>query len=216
MKIKQMVLLGLGVAIVAFLFFPREGRPPSNTPEHRAAHGVVDGQVNEIWVGDTLLRIPPDVSFNPISSGRIERGRATQVTLGLGYPQYVKLETMSRVGIELQRGYEAPSRALPNDPDATIQEIPEWGLVEYRRSRDSGGWGYFHYWPLDESAVTPLGNRISFNCRGLPGKKPTTCRTAFVLHNDLQVWYYLRYALLPHWREIHSDVIQLVNSLIVQ
>lgn len=39
----------------------------SNTEEYFAAHGIVQGQVNEIRIGGTLFRFPADVGLNPFS-----------------------------------------------------------------------------------------------------------------------------------------------------
>ncbi len=217
MKLKEIILLMAIIAGLAFWYYPREGRPPSNTPEHKAAHGVVEGQIAEITVGTTRLRIPPHISFTPRTNQQeIESGKADTILLGLRYPELEQREVLNRVSIELRKGYEAKDTPLPNEPDANVKEISDGGLIEYRRPRDNGGWNYVVYWPKDESARTPLGNRIQYGCRGLPGKEPSSCRCIFVIENDLQVWYYLPRELLPHWQKIHLDVVELVTSIIAQ
>lgn len=39
----------------------------SNTEEYWAAHGIVQGQINELRIGGTLFRFPADVGVNPFS-----------------------------------------------------------------------------------------------------------------------------------------------------
>ncbi|QEY15525.1 hypothetical protein D0C16_05790 [Cellvibrio sp. KY-GH-1] len=78
------VLLVVGLVLYWLLIF--EGKPATNTPENRAAHGYVDGQVNEIRLGDALLRFPAGVQFEPSTLHKIVKGRADEIWFGVFYP----------------------------------------------------------------------------------------------------------------------------------
>lgn len=189
--------------------------PQSNTPEYDKAHGVVEGAVNEIQVGNTRLRFPPNVSFSPYSSGKIKKGRARQIRLGLSYPEWHWSSTMKHVGIVLEPGYEPPEFKMPDEQWKHIQKKPDLELVEYRRERDDGSWGYVYYVALNEADVTPKGNPIHFYCRGTPGGDIQVCMGAFVLGDDLLVRYHLNSVTLPHWQKVHRDVVLYIEPLIV-
>lgn len=193
-----------------------DATPLSNTPEYDRAHGVEEGAVNEIQVGNTLLRFPPGVSFSPYSSGKIEKGKARQIRVGLSYPEWHWSSTMNNVGIVLEPGYESSDFKLPDEQWKNIEKRPDLGLVEYRRERDNGAWGYVYYVALNEADVTPKGNPIHFYCRGTPGGDVQVCMGAFVLADDLMVRYHLNSVTLPHWKKVHSDVVSFIEPLIVK
>lgn len=80
------LLVALCVVIllpIGYWVFTSEGKPATNTPENRAAHGYVEGQVNEIKLGDALLRFPAGVQFEPSTLHKIVKGRADTIRFGI-------------------------------------------------------------------------------------------------------------------------------------
>lgn len=209
------------LCLVTFLFSIygcNESRPLSNTPEHKSAHGYLEGESTYLWVGKTLLKIPDGVSFNPVTQGRIEKGRADRVTLDLNYPEISKNFIVNRVPVTLRGGgYEVPrlwDKHLEREKWKSIKENTELGLREYHRERYDGAWGYITYLAINDIDKTPKGSLIRFRCTGYPVGEVDECLGEFVAADELYVQYKISGSLVPHWRRVHSDVVKLVKSIV--
>lgn len=153
-----LLVLFAGVAICFFVYrgFFYERKPASNSPAYKAAHGLVEGQVNELRVRGVLLQFPPAFFPNPYSADDIIAGQADSVTVDLDLtdwfdpPPLVRSPYLALVPITIARyGVEAPDlgqRQLAQHWKS-IADRPELGLREYVETRDNGGWGYRMYVP---------------------------------------------------------------------
>jgi hypothetical protein len=222
-----LLVLFAGVAVCFFVYrgFFYERKPASNSPAYKAAHGLVEGQVNELRVRGVLLRFPPAFFPNPYSADDIIAGQADSVTVDLDLadwfdpPPLARSPFLALVPITIARyGVETPDlgqRQLARQWKS-VADRPELGLREYVETRDNGGWGYRKYVPLNGSAKTPRGGLIVYSCSGSPGEEPNWCQMYFQHKSGPTVEYYLSWKLIPRWSKVHAEVLRTVDSLIVQ
>jgi hypothetical protein len=194
-----------------------DNRPLSNTPEHKAQHGYKKNQTTIIWVGNNLLSFPSDLEFNPVSSDVITKGRADSVTVGLRYPELNSSEILNLVVITLRgHGYENPQELeieFKKKKWKSIKDKLDLDLREYVAINEFSGWGGVTYKHLSDEIKTPKGSAITYRCNGYPHGNIDSCLHSFVILNDLNVQYKIPAPLLPHWKVIHRDVVDLVNKL---
>ncbi len=139
------ILLLVGYWLLIF-----NGKPATNTPENRAAHGYVEGQVNEIRLGDVLLRFPAGVQFEPSTLHKIVKGRADTIRFGLFYPDLgEKNSSHNAIHITLEPASpewteniaEREERFNAEEWQKVVQR-DDLGLTEYHNVIYRGGWGY--------------------------------------------------------------------------
>jgi len=219
--IAHILLLGLGVLLASHLF--RDPLDVGSTA-YRAAHGIVDGAANELRVKGVLLRFPPEYLPMPYSADEIVAGRADRVTVDLDLGSWFDPRPTARsrfialVQVEIEKyRVENPeiSQSQLAQPWKSVSEVPELGLREYVSAKEGGGWGYRIYVPLDARVKTPRGGMIVYECLGRVEARPDRCRTQYQHPSGPYVQYYLSGQLLPRWKEVHTEVLQTVNSFIV-
>ncbi|WEF35038.1 hypothetical protein [Pseudoduganella chitinolytica] len=199
-------------------------KPPSNTPAYLIAHGIYVGQVNEIKIQDSLLRFPVTYLPNPHTTGKITRGQADYVSINidLGPPfdhHDVKPQPFdSPVSVVIHAyGIENVQREWSdiNEPSWRVEELTAIGLRQYTSPQNDGGWGYRLYVPIDPKATTPKGGPIVFTCAGSARGEPNRCRLRYQHPQGVLVEYYLSGTLLSNWQQVHSRVLEVVNSFFV-
>jgi hypothetical protein len=198
----------------------------TGTEEYHRAHGVVEGGANELLIKGALFRFPPQYFPEPYSASQIVKGQADRATIHLDLsswfspPITARSELLALVRIEIRKdGYEDDKKIekhLTTESWKAIQDRQDLGLREYIRSRDDGGWGYRTYESIVPGLKTPRNGRIVFDCSGLGGHEPSLCRTTYQLPEGPLISYYLSGRLLPRWKDVHAEVVKLVNSLIVK
>lgn len=214
--------------------------PRMTQTELRAAAGIVGGQTNDIRIGDVLYRIPPQyklrfVDFNEEmvkANVKANEGAVWRVTFHMDLSSWFDPapinpgEGNALVRIQISgTGYEDPVRKAQKFESkkwASRRDIPEWGLREYISARfpEQGGWGVLSYRALD--AATPKGGPILYGCvenysaRKNNVAKAKQCGTGFQTEQGPNVGYMLSDQLLPRWKEVHSEVLNLVSSLIIE
>ncbi|WP_236214586.1 hypothetical protein [Metapseudomonas otitidis] len=67
------------VAVFLLVVACGEKKPSANTPEYRAAHGIVEGSVNLIEVAGDVFQLPPGADFDVYSYGDIKMGEADKL-----------------------------------------------------------------------------------------------------------------------------------------
>jgi hypothetical protein len=171
-----------------------------------------------------LLRFPPTYPPNPYSAGKIVRGQADHVDVDIDLASWFDPMPMGRstylalvpVRIEECRVEDVErNRSRIVGQWKSIGDRSDLGLREYVTQRDDGGWGYRLYVPLDARAVTLKAGPMIYTCSGLAGRDPDRCRTQYQHPQGPFVEYYLGAMLLPRWREVHTTVVQTVNSFFV-
>ena len=207
----------------SFLTACFDGDGHQNKPENKAAHGHKEGEVNQYRIGDTLLRIPADVSYTPLTNNKkVEKGHADQIRLGLHYPELYQssVSTHYTITIKLFEGTEVENvweKHLSSSKWRAVIERPEWNLVEYQDEKFDGGWGYITLKTADSSFYTPIKkNPVYFRCQGYPPEKIIWCRSSFGTPEKIKVTYTIPVYLLSHWQKIHRDVETFVSSLIIK
>ncbi|MFV8782666.1 hypothetical protein ACNKU7_09625 [Microbulbifer sp. SA54] len=210
-----------GVALLVFVGLlisacEREYRPSANTEEHKLAHGHIAGETNKIWVGDTLLSIPPNINYQPVSNERIIPGRADQIKFGLRYPEPEPESSFNLVMIKVRNGSEDPDflrNRISRKNWQKISDIDYLGLTEYRKDTRSTGYGHVMYTPIDSSFKTPKGGPIIYSCQG-NDFHVVSCYSGFELQDGLYVEYIFPYSLIKKWKKIQLDVANFVKRLI--
>jgi hypothetical protein len=220
MNVGEFLMPFFSLFILFFLFSCDEKRPPSNTLDHKSAHGYVEGEVTELYVGKTLLQIPPDVRFSPETSGKITKSYADNITLGLHYPEFYIDGLDHGVSITLYGyGSESPEewdKKLNNKKWKKVVPNNDLELWEYHANKYDGSWGYVTYLAMNDANRTPKGSLIKYICAGHPSGKVVSCRSHFVLGDGLYIDYKILRVHLPYWKKIHQDVVNHVNNLIAK
>lgn len=199
-------------------------KPIENTEMYRAAHGVLPGRVNELRVKGARLRFPASYRVEPQTAGEIVHGQADSVSLNVDMSRLLprqenRPEGQGRVWIELGGVFhEDPQRAwarLAGPNWKSIRQRPDLGMREFTAARGLGGWGYIVYAGDDPRWRTPKGGPITFDCAGLRGEAPSQCRTGYQDPRGPYISYHIASELLPYWRQVHAEVVGLVDSFIV-
>lgn len=220
------IILMFAGMLKAFVYFTPQ-KPKITYQEKMDIIGIVKGQTNEIWLGKTLFRIPSNVHFTVTPTDPVEKGHVDKFGAPLLYSQYFDpiysktgyTEYDAYVRVEIWKsGYEVPSEwdaRIPRPGKSTV-ERSDLGLREFHNESFSGAWGYISYTPLDESYKTPKGSKIFMECEGYPKGAPLRCWTGFQHPKGPRIKIVFSAKLLPHWREVHQDVVHHVDSLIVK
>lgn len=97
---RRLLLIALIAALAAGCGKPTSGKPElqENTETYFAAHGIVQGQPNELRIGGTLFRFPAGVGLNPYTAQETYRSKdGSPMTLstkeGLQQGKYEKVDT---------------------------------------------------------------------------------------------------------------------------
>ena len=74
---RRLLLIALIAALAAGCGKPTSGKPElqENTEAYFAAHGIVQGQPNELRIGGTLFRFPAGVGLNPYTAQETYRSK---------------------------------------------------------------------------------------------------------------------------------------------
>lgn len=224
------LLVALCVVIllpIGYWVFTSEGKPATNTPENRAAHGYVEGQVNEIKLGDALLRFPAGVQFEPSTLHKIVKGRADTIRFGIFYPDLGENNSVHS-GVQIMLKPALPEwtenlaeREMRFDEEKwqKIVQRDDLGLTEYHSVNYEGGWGYIMYVAQNPGDKTPIGGKIMYDCAGNPRGRITHCRSAYngyLQKNKVMVMYYINGEHMKYWKEIHQKIVSLLDAIIVE
>jgi len=227
---KYILFSGLLISLLAAC-----GNDRMSNKEMRKALGIVDGQSNELRIGGVLYRFPPEFKLVINASEKRLKENKDAVNKVIFHmdlsswfdpPPTARGEGNSLVRIEIRaHGYEDSAKQtelLEKDNWASQRDIPEWGLREYISIRfpKQSGWGDLSYRAINLS--TPKGGPIIYRCTTLYRfekeniAKPDQCMTPHQTIRGPMVNYVLSGKLLPRWKEVHAEVLALVNSLIVE
>lgn len=241
------VIVGLASLVAIGLWrnygYQQSRAPATGTPEYKALHGVVQGQVSELWVGKYRYRFPAEINVIPESSAEkaseIVKGRADKVTveLDLSYlldtPPLNARAVGSQIRVELARLYETPVKMtaanvemeLGNERWKLVEDFPALGLRRYVR-QDEGSWGGLTYVPLDPRDRATIGGVTRYRCTpffaGLQGNQPLyktepqNCSTLIHHPRGPTVWVHFGGILLPHWREMHREILKFIDSTLIE
>ncbi len=211
--------------------------PRMTQTELRAAAGIVDGQSNDIRIGGVLYRIPPQYKFTFVDFNedkvkaniKANDGAVWQVRFHLDLSSWFdpppinpsEGNALIRVRVS-DKGYEDPvkrDQEFENKKWASQRDIPEWGLREYI-SVDFPRSGGLVYRALN--GTTPRGGAILYVCkedyvaRKNNVAKAVKCGVMFQTEHGPIINYMLSGRLLPRWKEVHAEVLKLIDSLIVE
>lgn len=211
-----------------------------NTEYYFKAHGIVQGQPNELRIGDTLFRFPAGVGLNPytaqgtsvLANGgegvplekkphKIVRGRADKVTIYLdaarGYiPWPDPFPGGKAVRVEISKwgapvGPGAFEKAIRDKP--IVVEHPSIGLREYRSEKK---WlGSIYESTTLEFQVAADGEKLFFGCQ--PSDLPMSglCGTSYWMGSGK---YSLSMAMdksffMANWQDAYPAVVSFVGSV---
>lgn len=175
---------------------------------------------------------------NPPSE--IRKGYATKAQIGMGFTKNKRLvplipggpervlsekENLGNVGIHFIASLgpytvektEAYLHEIATQSIRTTDKV-EWGLREYIPTIAGQQQGFI-YVPLDTNFRSIDGVRIYFGCGNagaVTNRSPASCATNFNDIQGLAVTYNFQPELLPYWRELHSEVIRVSHSFLVQ
>jgi len=191
------------------------------------------------------LRFPPHISVYVTTPGTHDRNPRV-IRKGFAYGAGVSLEfnaqkklipivrtpdhlVYDRVGIYFNASLGAKS---PERRDARVQgfvqksirttDKPEWGLREYvmvaPKTDDISGYQYI---PLDESVRSVDGLRMWIGCSHggsniTKNDRPVHCASSFSDRRGVGVTYDYDVSLLPYWRQINQEVVNFLDSIIIE
>ena len=228
----------IAMIIAAMLVACGDGNKKMSQKEIKAALGVVDGQANELRIGGVLLRIPSKykIKFVDVDEKKIKAKAYDEAVWRVTFhmdlsswfepPPVTPAEGNALVRISISnKGYEDPAEREQDFESrdwVSRRDIPEWGLREYisKLFPKRSGWGALSYRALD--ATPPMGGPILFGCSTEHAAekrneaKAAQCGSGFQTEQGPTVGYMLSNDLLPRWKDVHTEVLNLVNSLIVE
>jgi hypothetical protein len=198
-----------------------EKRPANNSAEYLHAHGITLGVENSVRVGGSIFVIPANIPLEVFTEGDIEKGIADTLTFYLDFSSILKnfadagVLSPASVRVEIKNLSSINETSLLDAADgrdwASVEDLRDIGLTEFRAKRFDGGWGYLSYQATDPTARTPLGGPIQYSCRGSPESGPDMCWSSFRLNAKTTVWYFLSDDLLPHWSTVHRTIIKTLH-----
>ena len=242
-KLVLLFLAGvIALRVYYWLDYQRNRAPGMRTPEYHALHSVKPGQVNELQIGEYRFRFPAENFPEPYTSADlasdIVKGKADRATVHLDLSLLEKqMPVMGRVntsrveveywnslnwGERLKAGQEEEIR---RGPWKAIEDLPEIGLRRYTRATE--GWWELTYLPTDPAIKRPDGALMLYNCKArykatedrqsvYATDQPSICRVSFRHAHGPYIWYYLPGPLMPHWQEVHREVIKFVDSTLIE
>jgi hypothetical protein len=200
--------------------------PATNSPEYRAAHGIVEGEANTVEVSGVSFRVPSDVEFEVYSTEEIRPDKADELTLLLfidqagihkGSPPPVTRD--SRVRVEISRMGDPNGKSYFEGEKQRVGvpiARPEWGLIEYplkvpaAQAEFSGTFVYV-------ASEGVQGNGREFYCSvGRPSElkeRNGSCRAYYFLPSGLMVQVFFEYSALVNWEIIMSEVRRELESV---
>jgi len=227
-KIKSVAIVFFALTLLwYFADFQLSRRPATNTDAYRALHGVYREQANDLRIGGVLFHFPASYEPEPYSSSddmrEIFKGKAESVDVIVNMTSgHAMPPGDGGKGIRVRistGGYEDDKKVEEYFRErrwASIKDLPELGLKEYVKSGAAGGWGYATYESLDPKIKTPRGGRFTFNCTETSIDDTGECRTYYQHAAGPIIEYYFPNRLLPHWKDLHTEVIVFIDSLIVR
>lgn len=203
-----------------------KGRPAANSPEYRAAHGIVEGEANTVEVSGVSFRVPSDVEFEVYSTEEIRPGKADELSLllyigqaGIHKGDPVPTARDSRIRVDISRmgdpGGKSYFEGEKERAEAPVVR-PALGLVEYPLkgpAAEAEYSGAYVYIPLDG----PRGHGREFFCSVARPKDPVLrngdCNAYYYLDSGLQVRILFEYSALVNWRVIMETVRREVDDI---
>ncbi|QZX85601.1 hypothetical protein [Metapseudomonas otitidis] len=196
-----------------------EKEPSVNTPKYRAAHGVVEGDVNVIEVSGVLFRLPKDTDFDVYSSGVIQPGRADRLTIRLymdhrGLHDRKKISTEGLTWIDISRMGDPNGKTnfqVEQERLGLPTVRPSLGLIEYplqepvSQAEYSGSYIYIPYGEA-KGSVRELYCTVAWPKD--PDKVNGDCRASYYLDSGLLVQVLFPYRALVNWKSIMRAVVQ--------
>lgn len=214
----------LALTFLSFLLIAcDQEKPMSNTLKYRSAHGIVEGQANTIFIGQSRIVIPQGTVFDVYTSGDIRPNQADRLHLYINMASalgvdperassakldryVVRAEVTGREKFSSENGMFFYERAL-SEPNVR----KNMGLIEYTRSLSppSEHSGIYLYKSIEESPVGLFPQHTEIHCSlAWPHDETKTnglCRASYYIPN-LVVQTFFDYSLLPHWRLVLNEV----------
>ncbi|MGC8101359.1 hypothetical protein [Metapseudomonas otitidis] len=189
-------LIGRFTVVAVFLLVVAcgEKKPSANTPEYRAAHGVVEGSVNLIEVAGDVFQLPPGADFDVYSYGDIKMGEADKLIMRIhmshaieGKDASASENGVSVVWVDILKMGDPQSKTYleaKEDRLGVPVERKSLDLVEYPLNMPLSEAEYsaeYIYVPTDGVS----GNDREFFCSVARPKDPSKAR------GDCRAFYYL-------------------------
>lgn len=206
--------------------------------EIKSELNIVDGKTNEIRIGGILFSIPGDYRIETVEAdeNKIRKksydDAVSRIILHLNlsswfdHPPITPGEGNALIRIEIKSSGHEDGRRIENKLNESswqIQnDIPEWNLIEHvsKEFPQISGWGALAYSGL--GVKTPMGSLIVYSCTAdyTASKKsiakPTVCLTTYQLIEGPMITYSISGVLLPRWKEVHTKVVDTINTFIVK
>ena len=226
-KLEQTLVLILAVpflllgALLAYGFF--SAVQPLSTQEKHAAHGLDDGPIFKVKIGEQQFHFPREYVHFVATQGdkKIVRGQADVVWLGFVWPNIktdapITERLADDQSISLKIGHYPPGdlqqsdlhtqKMFFSDKWRRITPLEPWRLVEYEQPHTS--WSSLSYVPSDESYTTPTGLKLRIICNRLRAEiaEGHRCLVRYPLMLGIRFNYEIRWSRLKEWREIDQFV----------
>ncbi|MFV0885189.1 hypothetical protein ACNKH9_00495 [Metapseudomonas otitidis] len=222
------LLIGRFTVVAVFLLVVAcgEKKPSANTPEYRAAHGIVEGSVNLIEVAGDVFQLPPGADFDVYSYGDIKMGEADKLIMRIHMSHAIEGKDVSAsangvsvVWVDILKMGDTQGKTYleaKEDRLGVPVERKSLDLVEYPLSMplsEAEYSGEYIYVPADGVS----GNGREFFCSVARPKDPSKtrgdCRAFYYLSSGLLVDVLFDYRALPNWKAIMEEVRQTVEGI---
>ena len=230
-RMAGLAILVLGGVIVQLGGCNRE-QPVERTEAYYALHGLVPGQVNELQIGEYKFRFPAENFPEPYTYAKrasdIVKGRAERATVYLDVSRWVGLPLATHrargdnaISVEYRPAQTSQSEKekrladyIQSQPWTSNVDLPELGLKRLHDAR--GGWGYLTYMPISADIQNLSIGKPIFFCTGYQSLQPTECSSSLIYSKKIHITYYFSGRLLPHWKEVHHEVLNFVDTTLIK
>jgi len=210
---KSSILLILFIGIVGC-----DDRPLVNSEEYRRLHGRVNGEENNIQVGDFRLSIPKEYRVEVQTYGEIKYGKADVLYFWLDFSDLLNewVGPASKVRVKVTTFKESDESNSSASTDINLEELirnspKEYtGLIEVYRG--DGGWSYRKYIAPFEKSELEFG-KVKLNCSGTQRTGLDTCWGVFD-KGGLSVLFFVNASLLPKWKIVIPEINDQINCMI--
>ncbi|WP_165665262.1 hypothetical protein [Metapseudomonas otitidis] len=222
------LLIGRFIVVAVFLLVVAcgEKKPSANTPEYRAAHGIVEGSVNLTEVVGDVFQLPPGADFDVYFYGDIKMGEVDKLIMRIDMSHAIegKDVSASENGVSvvwadiLKMGDPQGKTYLEAKKDrlGVPVERKSLDLVEYPLNMPLSEAEYSaEYIHVPADGVS--GNGREFFCSVARPKDPSKtrgeCPAFYYLSSGLLVDVLFDYRAIPSWKAIMEEVRQTVEGI---
>lgn len=206
------------IVFVVFLF-GCDGKPPKNTEEYLALHGINPNENVIIEVGGVTVNIPPEFRVFVETYDEIQEGKADIVRIYIRPSEVILGSTPSAsfVRIEIMAAgigkYNRQDWIL-NEEWQSVTYLKILDMTKYVRPGSSGGFGYVTFYSDKYPSEDQLED-ILIACQGDHGEPSGLCK-GVVENKNAAIWYFFNANLIGSWKELVFGINSKLSEFIME